>query len=428
FIEHKGTKIILDFGMSFTQNSKYFSEFLNPRKCTALTDFLEMGLLPDVKGIYREDYLKHMERPAEERDIDGVFLSHAHADHAQYIHFLRFDIPIYCTKATKIILQCLETTGSGIISDLTIACEAFTFHKNSKGNLSRVNKSKDGYVHTRDFHIMEPEKKIRIGSLEIEMIPVDHSLPGACGYIIYTDEGNIVYTGDIRFHGSNGDLSKMFVEKAVACKPKWMLCEGTRIDSIEKDSEEDVKQEIGKIVANSKGLVFVEHPIRDLDRVKSIFEAAKTNGRDFVVTLKLAYLIEALGDLSEFSIDDVKILVPKKSWGLIGKTGIDRSLINADYSIWERDFLYRPNSITCEYLKNDPGKYVVSMNLWEINQLIDIQPQDAVWIKSSCEPFCEDMDLDEERKHNWLERFGIQSFLAHASGHASADEIKKWLK
>ena len=71
---------------------------------------------------------------------------------------------------------------------------------------------------------------------------------------------------------------------------------------------------------------------------------------------------------------------------------------------------------------------MVSMNLWEINQLIDIQPQDAVWIKSSCEPFCEDMDLDEERKHNWLERFGIQSFLAHASGHASADEIKKMVE
>ncbi len=127
--------------------------------------------------------------------------------------------------------------------DLTIACEAFSFYENSKGSLSRVNKGKDGYVHTRDFHIMEPEKKIRIGSLKIEMIPVDHSLPGACGYIIYTDEGNIVYTGDIRFHGSNGDLSKMFVEKAIACKPKWMLCEGTRIDSIEKDSEEDVKEQ-----------------------------------------------------------------------------------------------------------------------------------------------------------------------------------------
>ena len=114
--------------------------------------------------------------------------------------------------------------------------------------------------------------------------------------------------------------------------------------------------------------------------MKSIFEAAKTNGRDFVVTLKLAYLIQSLGDLSPFSIGDVKILVPKKSWGLICKTGMDRSLINADYSSWERDFLYRHNSITCEYLKNNPEKYVVSMNLWEINQLIDIHPQDAVWI------------------------------------------------
>jgi len=62
-------------------------------------------------------------------------------------------------------------------------------------------------------------KIIRIGSLEIEMIPVDHSLPDACGYIIYTYEGNIVYTGDIRFHGSNGDLSKIFVEER---KHNWL--------------------------------------------------------------------------------------------------------------------------------------------------------------------------------------------------------------
>jgi len=98
FVEHKGTRILLDFGMSFSQNSRYFSEFLNPRKCTALTDYMEMGLLPDIKGIYREDYLNHMGRPPEERAVDAVFLSHAHADHAQYIHFLRFDIPVYCTE------------------------------------------------------------------------------------------------------------------------------------------------------------------------------------------------------------------------------------------------------------------------------------------------------------------------------------------
>ena len=47
-VEHKGTKLLLDFGMSFNQNSKYFSEFLNHRKCTALIDYMEMWLLPNM--------------------------------------------------------------------------------------------------------------------------------------------------------------------------------------------------------------------------------------------------------------------------------------------------------------------------------------------------------------------------------------------
>jgi len=339
-----------------------------------------------------------------------------------YIQFLRFDIPIYCTKETHIILQCLEEVGT--TSDLTSACEAFVFYENTKGNQSRVTRRNTEYVHERDFHIMETEQRIRIGSLEIEMLPVDHSLPGACGYIIYSDEGNIVYTGDIRFHGYKRDKSERFVEKATSCRPKWLLCEGTRIDSNDTDSEQGVRDKIGNIVASSKELVFVEHPVRDLYRVKSIFDAARAAGREFVVGLKLAYLIEAFGDLAPFSLDDVKILVPMKSWGLLCKNGIEQSLVEGDYSVWERDFLFRDNSITCEELRKFPQKYVVSMNMWEINQLIDIKPHNAVWIKSSCEPFSDEMDIDEERKKKWLEHFGIQLFSAHASGHASGDEIR----
>jgi len=116
-VEHEGTRILLDFGMSFNQNSKYCSEFLQPRKCSALTDFFELDLLPDIKGIYRTDYIEHMGRPKEEKEIDAVLLTHAHADHAQYVHFLRRDIPIYCTIETKIILQCLEETGSNTFSE-----------------------------------------------------------------------------------------------------------------------------------------------------------------------------------------------------------------------------------------------------------------------------------------------------------------------
>jgi len=427
--EAEGTKLFLDFGMSFKVANTYFAEFLQPRKCTALADFFELGLLPEIKGIYREDYLKHMDRPKEERSVDAVLLTHAHADHAQYIHFLRTDIPIYCTKATKIILQAVEETGSNPFSDLITACDAFTFYETKKGTPGRVTRRNTDFVHERTFHVMEPEDKVTIGSLEFEMVPVDHSLPGACGYIIYSDEGNLVYTGDIRFHGSNQALSKKFVEKAKAAEPKWLLSEGTRIDSTEKDSEVGVKQELTRLIADkAKGLVFVEHPIRDLDRVNTIFEAAKTNNREFAVTLKLAHLIEALGALCPFSLSDVKILVPKKSWGLISKEGIDAKLVEQDYATWEREYINRENSITCKELQKNPEHYVVSMNLWEINQLTDIQPESATWIKSSCEPFSEEMELDEERKRNWLEHFGIKEYFSHASGHASGVELKAIIK
>jgi mRNA degradation ribonuclease J1/J2 len=45
--------------------------------------------------------------------------------------------------------------------------------------------------------------KFKIGSLEVEPIHVDHSVPGVYGFIIYTSESPIVYPGDIRLHGTN---------------------------------------------------------------------------------------------------------------------------------------------------------------------------------------------------------------------------------
>src|SRR3989337_1949065 len=79
------TKIFLDFGMSFGKRAKYFEEFLTPRTANGIGDFLSMGLIPDIKGVYREDLLKHAGRPAEDVDIDAVLLSHGHADHTNYV-------------------------------------------------------------------------------------------------------------------------------------------------------------------------------------------------------------------------------------------------------------------------------------------------------------------------------------------------------
>jgi ribonuclease J len=216
--------------------------------------------------------------------------------------------------------------------------------------------------------------------------------------------------------------------KAKQAKPKILISEGTRIDTDKKDSEAEVKAKITDLISGADGLVFVEHPVRDLDRINTMYESAKANDREFVVNFKLAYLVQSLGDLCPFKLDDVKILVPKKGWGLIDKKGIDPDLLEQDYNKWERDFIDRDNSIIYSELKENPSKYVVSMNMWEINQLSDINPKNAVWIKSSCEPFDEEMKIDEKRKKNWLRHYKIKEYSAHASGHASGDKIREMIK
>jgi len=198
----------------------------------------------------------------------------------------------------------------------------FAFYKNKKKGFSRVTRRKDEYVTKRRYFIMEPRSVVRVGSLKVEMVPVDHSLPGACGFIVYSDEGNLVYSGDLRFHGLHGEKSYTFVERAQEAEPELFLCEGTRIDDDKKDSEENVKNEINNLIAGSGGIVFVEHPKKYIDRVKTIYDTAKSNERDFVVDLKLAYLIENLGKLSPLYINNFTILIPKKRWGLIAKKDI----------------------------------------------------------------------------------------------------------
>jgi len=107
------TSIFLDFGMSFNKANEYFSEFLQPRKSNGIMDFVEMGLLPKIKGIYRDDYLKHCGLNSYEKpSVDGLLLSHAHMDHSAYIHHLRHDIPLYMTEESQLILKVLEETSS----------------------------------------------------------------------------------------------------------------------------------------------------------------------------------------------------------------------------------------------------------------------------------------------------------------------------
>ena len=67
----------------------FFEEFLKPRASNGMVDLLLTGLLPELNGVYRKDLLQMAGLEVhQEPEIDAVFLSHAHADHANYISFI----------------------------------------------------------------------------------------------------------------------------------------------------------------------------------------------------------------------------------------------------------------------------------------------------------------------------------------------------
>jgi len=190
-LEDQDTRLFLDFGMSFSIVNQYFDEFMQPRKCNGILDLLEFGLLPDLKGLYRCDYLSHCNlSPDPEPGFDGVLLSHAHMDHCSYVHYLREDIPLYCTQGAKDIMQALDETGSTGTCELISLKESFQTYVNSKGAESKLYGEKAKKL--RPYNIVE--NRFTVGGLEAEALPVSHSLEGATAYILQTSPSSIRVT------------------------------------------------------------------------------------------------------------------------------------------------------------------------------------------------------------------------------------------
>ena len=49
--------IFLDFGLSYSKESLFFEEFLQPRPGCKIHDLLKLDLLPHIDGVYRQDAL-----------------------------------------------------------------------------------------------------------------------------------------------------------------------------------------------------------------------------------------------------------------------------------------------------------------------------------------------------------------------------------
>ncbi|MTK64251.1 MAG: MBL fold metallo-hydrolase, partial [Methanobacterium sp.] len=367
-VKDSESSFFFDFGMGFAKANEYLSEFLQPRKSNGILDFVELEFIPYIKGIYREDYLEHVGIKYEpEPSVDGVLISHSHVDHVAYVHHLREDIPIFLSQESYLILKALEETGTSSFSEYLKLKKTFHMGPKKKGNgYKRLNAAVE-----RDIRIVEPYKPFRIGDFSIKSAPVDHSLPGASGYIAANDDEAFVYTGDLRFHGRHPELTKKFVKESKKSQPTTLITEGTRIKDSESLSEFEIESKAIEQLEDTKDLVVVNFPVRDLDRLVTFYSAAQETGRELVVSLKQAYILNLFEGLGYPKIGDVMVYKPQKGWGLVGddryscvdnewlcSSELDPKQIMADYKIWEREYLDLDNTVTHQDLSQNPENYI----------------------------------------------------------------------
>lgn len=262
-VQAQGKSILLDFGMPLVNKDR--EPFDNSVMKASPEELIKKKLIPDIPGLY-EDYA--------DTNVIGILFSHAHMDHTGLAGKVNKTIPMYMTQGAKAILD----TSRHFLPNVPKFCNTVV-------------------VNTRFW-------PIRIGPFSVTFYPVDHSTPDAVAFLVEADGKRIFYTGDLRAHGINRNT----FEKLVAKPPHSvdaMLMEGSTIgrdpdaDDFPDETgvEERMKKEFLKAADN---LVLVFSSPQNLDRLISVYNAARNAGRELVIDYYTVYLLNALQNLERF--------------------------------------------------------------------------------------------------------------------------------
>lgn len=376
-VEDRDARVMLDFGMSISQRARFFSDpYVSPRRPESL---LSLGIIPSVEGVYAWD--------EGEAKLDAVFLSHAHLDHYGYLSMLRRDVPVYCGETTERLMSAITETRRA------------SFESDYRGLKYRTFKT---------------GAALKVGSITLRPVHVDHSVPGAYGLVVETSTGAFVYTGDLRAHGRASHLTQDFAEAAAGSGASLLLTEATNMAGGAVSSEDEVARKLEAVIREARGLVMASFSGMDTDRLTSFYLAAAASDRKLAVTMRQAHL---LATLDGGRIDGLPRL---------GKGNLVIYRRNKKrYEKWEEEVSGKAEVVTSAEITASPRSYVVATSLSDMEGLVGVKPPPgSVYILSSSEPYNEEMELDQQRLVEWLDYYGMPLYHIHVSGHIMPQELR----
>jgi ribonuclease J len=470
-LEDGERRLFLDFGFPYKRHKLFYEEYLKPRPGAGLLDPLAMGLLPPLEGLYRDDLMA----PGQWREfrqavhyrrldrVDGVLLTHAHLDHSGYIAFLKDDIPVYSTAVTAFIAKAMQDSGKADF-DQQVCYFTPTERKKPEGwgqeaHLSGASARQRQFcladikpealspaaVQFWNFGFWEkrPRQKELVScdmkghggcSFNLKCFPLDHSIPGACAWGIETTSGWIIYSGDLRLHGKREQFTRKFIEEAARLHPRALILEGTNVQRTSNIFERDVYDNGLKAIKSAKGLVIADFPPRDVDRLRTFLDIAKSVGRKLAILPKDAYLLKTMRLLEPETPDVVR------DGGIVI---YQETVASKSPKVWIRNICQECGHkiVLAEDISSAQDRFILCFSFWDLNELPSIRPKPgSLYVFSSSEPHDEEQEIDFRRLHHWLDHFGLRGFGLpvekddrweipeaerglHASGHACGPDL-----
>ena len=219
-----------------------------------------------------------------EEKLRGIVVTHGHEDHTGSLPYLLQDlnnkVPIFSSKLTLGFIE---------------------------GKLSEF------HIRAPKFREVKGGSHVNLGGISLDFFSMTHSIPGALGVFIRTNQGTVMHTGDFKLDqtpidGVTPDYAAIsrFAKQGI----DLLLSDSTNatVPGFTK-SEAEVGPNLLHAIKNAPGRVFVASFSSHIHRLQQICDAARKCGRKVVVTGRsMLTNTRVARELGYLNIDDADII------------------------------------------------------------------------------------------------------------------------